>query len=183
MFVPPLQELRITLTTFVYFVPHPPSLQKLHISDLVFVHCTPLPAQKLHIPDHVLETMTPKHMEATFDRASKMGVDPQQLFTKLVAHPELLQVCEWLCGHVLQASEAASYIHPPSPMYCSHSQAISSSPLYCFRSCRSRASSPPSWTSAGVNKCGVCAPPLGSEKDSLPAASSTHCLHLIHPSL
>ena len=115
MFVPPLQELRITLTTFVYFVPHPPSLQKLHISDLVFVHCTPIPAQKLHIPDHVLETMTPKHMEATFDRASKMGVDPQQLFTKLVAHPELLQVCEWLCGHVLQASEAASYSHPPPP--------------------------------------------------------------------
>ncbi|GAX73499.1 hypothetical protein CEUSTIGMA_g951.t1 [Chlamydomonas eustigma] len=47
--------------------------------------------QKLPIPSHVLDQMTPGHMEATFQRASKLGVDPQQLFSRLVSHPELLK--------------------------------------------------------------------------------------------
>lgn len=55
------------------------------------VSCLNPNQQKMHIPSHVLEGMTPGHMEETFERAARMGVDPKQLFVKLVSHPELLK--------------------------------------------------------------------------------------------
>ncbi|KAG2427871.1 hypothetical protein HXX76_012191 [Chlamydomonas incerta] len=44
----------------------------------------------LPIPDHMLERMTPGAMDDTFARAQKLGIDPGQLFTKLMQHPLLL---------------------------------------------------------------------------------------------
>ncbi|KAG1663960.1 hypothetical protein FOA52_001086 [Chlamydomonas sp. UWO 241] len=49
-----------------------------------------LAKQNLKIPSHVLEGMTAGHMEKTFDRAAKMGVDPQALFARLMNQPVLL---------------------------------------------------------------------------------------------
>ncbi|GLI66669.1 hypothetical protein VaNZ11_010599 [Volvox africanus] len=42
------------------------------------------------IPDHLLERMSPAAMDDTFARASRLGLDPSQLFSKLMAHPGLL---------------------------------------------------------------------------------------------
>ncbi|PNH09631.1 Protein TIC 40, chloroplastic [Tetrabaena socialis] len=44
----------------------------------------------MSIPDHLLERMSPTAMDETFARAQRLGLDPAQLFTKLMAHPGLL---------------------------------------------------------------------------------------------
>ncbi|GIL84785.1 hypothetical protein Vretimale_14429 [Volvox reticuliferus] len=47
-------------------------------------------ARGLSIPDHLLERMSPAAMDDTFARASRLGLDPGQLFSRLMAHPGLL---------------------------------------------------------------------------------------------
>ncbi|GLC39353.1 hypothetical protein PLESTB_000894100 [Pleodorina starrii] len=47
-------------------------------------------ARGLSIPDHLLERMNPTTMDETFARASRLGLDPGTMFTKLMSHPGLL---------------------------------------------------------------------------------------------
>ncbi|EFJ45541.1 hypothetical protein VOLCADRAFT_106004 [Volvox carteri f. nagariensis] len=47
-------------------------------------------ARGLSIPDHLLDRMSPAAMDDTFARASRLGLDPGQMFTKLMGHPGLL---------------------------------------------------------------------------------------------
>ncbi len=63
----------------------------------LITHSNPFPAcpaathQGISIPDHLLDRMNPAVMDDTFSRASRLGLDPSQLFTKLMAHPRLLE--------------------------------------------------------------------------------------------
>eukprot|EP00197_Chlamydomonas_leiostraca_P003618 CAMPEP_0202859068 /NCGR_PEP_ID=MMETSP1391-20130828/1349_1 /ASSEMBLY_ACC=CAM_ASM_000867 /TAXON_ID=1034604 /ORGANISM="Chlamydomonas leiostraca, Strain SAG 11-49" /LENGTH=311 /DNA_ID=CAMNT_0049538073 /DNA_START=105 /DNA_END=1040 /DNA_ORIENTATION=+ len=47
--------------------------------------------QGFKIPSHVLDRMTSAHMDDTLARASKLGLQPGQLFQKLMAYPGLLK--------------------------------------------------------------------------------------------
>jgi hypothetical protein len=49
-----------------------------------------LASMNLRIPSHILQSMSASHMDETFQRARKMGVDPQAVFSKLQSHPRLL---------------------------------------------------------------------------------------------
>lgn len=60
--------------------------------------------QGIKIPSYVLDKMTSQHVEDTFAKVKHMGVNPNSLFQKLMAHPAILQRLQE--PHIMQARTA-----------------------------------------------------------------------------